>query len=153
MVLTITIQRAQVLADMKVKSHAEVASMADPAARYLAELGTEKEQEASQCINDASAEVVALLRPLLSGSVDTTGTDTFDDSSDIVFTLDVTSRKAAGLGSPLAKAIHAYIVDSAMAKYYISVAQGSLAQAHNARLASEITVINELCYRKQDPKY
>ena len=40
--VTITITRASVLADMKVKSHAEVATIEDPKQRYLVELGAER---------------------------------------------------------------------------------------------------------------
>ena len=130
---------------MKVKSHAEVANIPDPKQRYLVELGSEKEEDANQCIDDASAEVVAMLRPLWSG--------TTNSSSGITFSINTSTRNAVGLEDPLTKAIHAYLVDSALAKYYVSVAQGTLAAAHNAKLPAEITVINELAYRKIDPTY
>lgn len=145
---TISISRDEVLADMKVKSHAEVASIPDATQRYLAELGTEKEPEAHQCINDAAAEVAALLRPL-DGTFTGSATDDYDASSDLSFSIDVTSRKP--IATPLTKAVHAYIVDSALAKFYVAVSRPELAERHNGRMALDMATINRLLYTKNNP--
>lgn len=139
---------------MKVKSHSEVAHIPDDKARYLAELGSEKEAEAQQCITDASNEVAAFIRPLLTfSSGSETATDAYDTAASIVYTLSVTARKASGMANALAKAIHAYIVDAALAKFYGSVAQGDLAEIHRVRLASELADINNIIYRRKNPSY
>lgn len=150
----ITIKRANVLDDMKVKSHAETAVIADPTERYIAELGSEKEEEAQQCITDASVEVTSVLRQSLkeTGSNDTVDDD-YDDSIDIVYSMDCTSRRAAGLGDSLMKAIHAYIVDSALNKFYISVGRADFAERHGSKLAAEIMVIRKLLHTKFKPVY
>ena len=152
--VTINITRASVLADMKVKSHAEVAVIADPTERYLAELGTEKEQEAQQCITDAATEVHSVLRAFLGGFSGTeTASDAYDTTATITYVLKVTARKAPGLAAPLAKAVHAYIVDSALGKFYASVSRPELAERHNAQLPAEISVIENLIYRRTNPTY
>lgn len=139
------------LGDMKVKSHAEVASIPDNKTRYLAELGTEKLPEAHQCINNAAADVNAILRPFLSGTAESSANDSYDSSSDITYTLSVTTRKAAGLATPLAKAIHSYIVNSALEKFYISVARADLAEHRRAELSSSAAAINNLIYQRSSP--
>ena len=149
--ITITISRTEVLNDMRVKSHAEVASIKDDKERYLAELGSEKLEEAHQCINNASAEVEALLRPFMGGSADTESENDYDASSDMVYAMSVTPRKAAGLAAPLAKAIHSYIVNSALAKFYVSVSRADLAERRRADLPSVISVINNLIYQRTAP--
>lgn len=152
--VTINITRESLLADMKVKSHAEVASIADPKARYLAELGTEKEEEANQDITDAVAEVESILRPFLAANNGTeTASDAYDDTNAITFTLSVTDRKADGMAAPLTKAVHAYIVDSALEKFYTSVAQPDLAQRHLAQQSAALPFIENILYRRKNPTY
>lgn len=153
--VTVNIARANVLADMKVKSHLEVASIVDDRERYLAELGSEKEEEAQQCITDAATEVHSELRQLLvfGTSEPTTATDNYDTTATITFTLSVTSRKSPGLAKALANAVHAYVVDSALDKFYVAVARPDFADRHRARLANELAVITNLCYRKFNPEY
>lgn len=152
--VTINITRASVLADMKVKSHAEVASIPDEKERYLAELGTEKAEEAQQCITDAATEIGSILRPFLSGFSGTKiATDTYDTTATITYTLSVTPRKAPGLADALTKAIHAYIVDSALEKFYTSVSRPDLAQRHLSAVAPALTFIENLLYRRKSPTY
>ena len=150
--VTITINRSNVLADMKVKSHAEVALIADPKERYLAELGTEKEQEAQQCITDAATEVRSVLRQSLLETASSSATDPYDTGA-ITYPLSVTARKAPGLADALAKAIHAYIVDSALDKFYTSVSRADFAERHRARTASALTVISNIIYHRANPAY
>ena len=150
--ITITISRASVLADMEVTSHGEVALLADPRDRYLSELGTEKEQEAQQCITDAATEVNSVLRPFLSGSAASSATDTYDTGT-IAYVLSVTTRKAYVLADALAKAVHAYIVDSALDKFYTAVSRPDFAERHRSRLASDVTVISNLIYHRAKPAY
>lgn len=150
----VNISRSGVMSDMRVKSHAEVASIADPTERYLAEAGTEKTEELNQCITDATAEATAALRTFMTGFGDAlTADDYYDTTEDITFALSVTERKAAGLSEALAKAIHAYIVESALDKFYTSVARPELAQRHAARLATALSVIDNLIYRRSQPTY
>lgn len=150
--VTVNISRASVLADMKVKVHAETASIADDKARYLAELGTEKTEEANQCITDAAMEVASQMRRLLTFVSGTeTATDGYETTGTMTYTLSVSVRKARGLAQYLAKAIHAYIVDSALSKYYVSVNHADLATPHSAAIAAQRGYIEALCYTKVEP--
>lgn len=152
--VTINITRASVLADMKVKSHAEVASAEDEMLRYLSELGGEKAQEAQQGITDAAVEVSAVLRPFLSGFTGAeTATDTYDTTATISYQLSVTARKSPGLADAMTKAVHAYIVDSALDKFYTSVSRQDLAERHRAKLPAELTAISSLLHHRTAPTY
>lgn len=153
--ITAKLTRANILKDMKVKSHAEVAAIKDSAERYLAELGSEKEQEANQCINDAVIEIKSVLRQMMTGMTATaTVTEAFDASStEITFAFELTSRKSAGFAEDLGKALHPYIVDSALHKFYMSVSRPDIAERHAARLAAELAVIENIVYRKTTPTY
>jgi len=150
--ITITISRASVLADMKVKSHAEVAAIVDEKARYLAELGSEKEAEANQGITDAAADIEAYLRSIL--TYDTavqTADDAYDTTESIIYKLSVSDRKKYGLAKALSKEIHAYIVDSALARFYDAVSHPELSAVHLKRLTAELTAIDNLFFNKTEP--
>lgn len=149
MATSITITRANVLADMKVKSHAEVASIKDDRERYLAELGSDKLYEANQCINDACAEVAALLRPVQGTISSGFAADNAYDTDDIAFAIEVTTRKPIQI--PLTKAVHAYIVDAALAKYYVAVSHPEISERHGARIVTDVATINRLLFTKDEP--
>ena len=153
--LTITIKRAQVLADMKVVSHAEVASVEDAKLRYLYEAGSEKADQIHQCITDAYADAGALMRPFAQGSpaASVSADDTFSSSGDLVFVMSMTTRKAANLETPLTAALHKYIVDDALAKFYKEVNHAALQQAHDGQLKGDIAAIEALVYRRMKPTY
>lgn len=153
--LTITIKRAQVLADIKVTSHAEVATVEDAKLRYLYEAGTEKAEQIHQCITDAYADAGALMRPFAQGTptASVSADDTYSSSGDLVFVMSLTSRKAANLETPLTAALHKYIVDDALAKFYKGVNHAALQQIHEGQLKSDISSIEALVYRRMKPAY
>ena len=152
--VTVNITRSSVLADMKVTSHAEVASIEDDKARYLAELGSEKEQLAQQCITDAATEVHSVLRRFLAGFSGTeTAADSYDTTATITYTLSVTARKSPGMADALAKAVHAYIVDSALARFYDGVSRPDFAERHRSNLAFELAVMDNILYKRKNPSY
>ena len=151
--VTVTLQRSNLLSDMQLRSHAEVAFIPDDRERYLAELGTEKFQLAQQFITDAATEVRSAFRAVIPGLPDALSANDDFDTSDIVFTMLATERKSPGLADALAKAIHAYIADSALGRFYESVSRPELAKSHKDRLAADLAVISGLVYTKSFPTY
>ena len=154
--ITITIQRSSVLADMKVKNHHEAALIPDSKERYLVEAGTEKLPELHQCITDAFSDASALVRPFITPITpfaSETGNDTYASTGDLSVSLSVTSRKADGLAVPLTAALHKYIVDDALAKFYKAVAHPALAQAREADMKNDQSTIESLLHRRGNPTY
>jgi len=154
--ITITIQRSSVLADMKVKNHHEAALIPDSKERYLVEAGTEKLLELHQCITDAFSDASAIVRPFIKSvtpSATETGNDTFASTGDLSLVLSVTSRKANGLTVPLTAALHKYIVNDAMAKFYKAVAHPTLSQARETDMQKDLSTIEALLYRRENPIY
>ena len=153
--ITITIQRSSVLADAKVVSHAEVATIEDDKMRYLYEAGTEKAQQLHQCITDAFSDASSVMRQFATGTPaqSVTANDTFASSGDLVIAMSVTTRKAAGLETPLTAALHKYIVDDTLARFYKGVNNPSLQGAHEKAMPADISAIEGLVYRRMKPTY
>ena len=153
--MTITIKRAQVLADIKVTSHAEVASVEDDKLRYLYEAGSDKVDQIHQCITDAYADAGALMRPFAQGTPtqSVSADDTYSSSGDLAIVLSLTTRKAANLETSLTAALHKYVVDDALAKFYKGVNHAALQQVHEGQLKADISAVEALVYRRMKPTY
>ena len=153
MTITITIGRSSVLSDIRVKSHAEAAAISNAEERYIVEAGTEKLPEVHQCINDAFSEVHAIVRQFVTGASTASANDAYRSSGDLVLALDIPSRKSVAIATPLTDAIHKYVVDSAMSKFYRAVSRPAMGDAHAQSLASDRANIDILLYTKQEPVY
>lgn len=153
--ITITIKRSEVLSDAKVVSHAEVATIEDATARYLYEAGGDKVQQLHQCITDAFSDASSVMRQFATGTPtqSVTADDTFASTGDLVIVLSVTTRKAAGLDAPLTAALHKYIVDDALARFYKGVNNPALQGAHEKAMPADIAAIEGLVYRRMKPTY
>lgn len=153
MTLNITIGRDSVIADLLVKSHLESASISNAEERYIVQAGTEKIQEIHQCVTDAFSEASAILREFVTGSATLLMNDDYRSAGDLALALEVSERRAVGLATPLTDAIHKYVVDSAMAKFYRAVSRPEMAERHSASLPADRSNIDVLLYVKQEPVY
>lgn len=151
MQVTINITRANVIADMRIKSQQELAPVVDDRERYIAEIGTEKLEEVNQCITDASVEVSTILLPFLTGTAGSSSATDNYDTANLVYNLSVAELPSPNFAADVTKAVHAYIVDSALAKYYLSVSRGQLAEAHAARLQALSIFLRNLIYYRPMP--
>ena len=153
MTVTLTIGRSSVLSDLRVKSHAEAAAISDAEERYIVEAGTEKLPEIHECITEAFAEASAILRPFLSGTASASANDTYRSTGDLSLSLDVTTRKASGLAQPLTDAVHAYVVDCALARFYRAVGRPQMGEIHHNSLADDRAAIDALILTRKKPTY
>ena len=98
-------------------------------------------------------ETVTISISRASGTTATTASDPYDTTATITYALQVPPRKVPGLADAMAKAIHAYIVDSALGRFYVSVSRPDLAEPHRARLSGEMATMDNILYRRAAPAY
>lgn len=153
MTLNITISRESVIADLRVKAHMEAAVIGSAEERYIVDAGTEKIQEIHQCVTDAFSEASAIVREFNRGSQTALANDAYRAAGDLGLALEVSGRRISGIATPLADAIHKYVVDSAMAKFFRSVSRPEMAERHSAALPSDRANIDVLLYVKHEPEY
>lgn len=153
MTATITISRSSIISDIRLKSHMEAASISAAEERYIVEAGTEKVEELNQCVTDAFAEVSGIVRPVISAAAQLTANDNYRSSGDLVLSFDLSERKSGGFAAPLADAIHKYVVDSAMSRFYRSVARPVFADSHERMLIPGRANIEAIIYVKNEPTY
>ena len=150
--LSITISRQNAYDDIRVKSHIDCETIVDATARYKIEAGTEKAEQIHQCISDAFASVLQLVRRFLTPSAQAEAmTTAYDGVSDLSLPFYVSDRRAHYFSATLAPSIHAYVVDFALAKYYASI-YPAFAAPYTQRLAGEASAIETIIYTKQPPE-
>lgn len=149
--MTISLSVAEILADIKSKSHYEVSAITDPETRYRVEAGTEKEKELFRSILEVASTLSHRLRRFLAEDYLEEAGDGLAVPEAIVYDFVVSDRRAANIAQPLADAMHEYIVHYAMAKFYATVSQGDLSNAHSTLTAAAAERINEIIYTKQPP--
>ena len=149
--ITITVNRTNAYNDILLKSHIDCAIIPDAAERYAVEAGTDKAEQIHQCISDAFASVLQLVRRFLASSVQTATTTAYDGTSDLQLPFYVSDRRAHYLTETLAPSIHAYVVDFSLSKYYSEV-RPAFAVPYTQRLAGEAAAIETIIYTKQPPE-
>ena len=150
--ITITISRDNAYNDILLKSHIDSAVIPDAAERYAVEAGTDKAEQIHQCISDAFAGALQLVRRFLASGSQAAATATaYDGTSDLQLPFYVSGRRAHYLTETLAPSIHAYVVDMALSKYYSAV-RPAFAVPYTQRLAGEATAIETIIFAKQPPE-
>lgn len=145
--MKIRINIPDIIYDIKSKSHLEVANIAEPEARYKAEVGTEKMDEVMIDIHLADARVRETISEYL---VDPSPADTYD-TEHLIYNLALAPRRAKNALPALEREIKSYIVEATLALYYIAVDQVTLAEKHQALANSVSTLIQSIIYTKAAP--
>ena len=150
--MQVTLDIETIIRDIRTKSHLEVASVADPSARYRVEAGTEKLSEVKRDIAGAVSSLVNDCYRFL----DMAGTGEADDTiagDKVVLRVSAGQRRMDGKEKALAQKIHEIIVDLSLQKFYVSVSQIDLSKAHQAQAVTGIAELEAMLRRKRPPKY
>ena len=150
--MQVTLDIETIIRDIRTKSHLEVANVADPAARYRVEAGTEKLTEVRRNIAGAVSSLVNECYRFL----DMAGTGESDDTiagDKVVLNVTAGPRRLDGKEKAFAQKIHEIVVDLAMQRFYVSVAQVDMSKAHQSQAVAEIAELETMLRRKRPPKY
>lgn len=154
--LTITIEPDRVRDDVRLKSHLQTKTIPDPEARDAARADIVKLDEINRSLLSARSDLLDILNPFLSEDTSSTGDDKYAEASldnQMSFAFDITNRRLNNRAKAIADAIHAYLVDNVLHRFYLSVAQGDLAAVEAQQLAADKSNLENLLYTKLRPKY
>ena len=152
--ITITIKTASLISDIKVKSHMNTARIKDPEDRYAVRAAEENEGEVLESLQEAWRMLKGICRPFLDVTADSTGNDVFDTSTtDKSLVFDVTVRRTSNIAEALSQAIHTFLVNGTLRRFYTTAAMADLASLYaSGETASRDEIVN-LLYRKMEPVY
>lgn len=152
--ITITIKTASLLSDIRIKSQMNTERIKDPEERYAVRAGEENNAEVMESLQEAWRAMKGLCRRFLATTDDTTGSDIFDNSTtDKTLSLDVTVRRSSNIGEPLAQAMHNYLVNGTLRRFYTSAVMADLVTLYGAAENAARDEIVLLLYRKLEPVY
>lgn len=152
--ITITIKTASLLDDIRIKSFMNSERIKDPEERYAVRAAEENNAEVMESLQEAWRSLKALCRKFLAATDDAAGSDIFDTSTaDRTLTLDVTVRRSSNIGEPLAQAMHNYLVNGTLRRFYTSAVMADLVTLYGAAENAARDEVVNLLYRKLEPAY
>lgn len=104
-----------------------------------------------QCFNEAHARLTAILGRFIEPSYIEMADDSLAIGDNVVYKMNLSSRRAANKLQPLTDLFHSYMVNSVLAKSYSTMGQADLAAKHEAQTVSDAQVISQLLNSKIPP--
>ena len=142
----------EILSNLRAVSHREVAGIENVDARYRAEAGSEKMDDIYRCIFDAAKRLGSRCFRFL----DDAYIPNFDNASNfpekITYDFNFSERRAINKAVPLEEAMHTFILEYALAKFYSIVNQSELSNKHSLQAIDAGNVLDELLYTKKPPR-
>lgn len=142
----------EVINQMRAVSHREVAEIADAEARYRAEAGSEKTDELYRCIDDAHKRLSARCMRFLKATYKRKVDNLRDIPSSYIYEFSLSERRAINKAEGLIDAMHTFLLEYAMSKFYSIVSQGELSNKHSLLAIEAGNLIDQLLFTKQPPR-
>lgn len=134
-------------------SHDEVAGIEDADARYRAEAGTEKKYEILNAIREALRRLDKKLARWLVEEYDPNGNNILEELPEaFVYNFNFSERRAIGKTEALTIAMHTFIVEYSLMKFYSNVSQGELSNKHGLLAVDAGNELEELLFTKNPPR-
>lgn len=148
--MKISLLYSELLFDITNKNRSEVASL-DPAVRYRAEVGTDKEDEINRCVQTSLNTLTANYARFLNSTSVVAASNQLSTPSKIEIDINGSSRRLAGKTQAIANCMHSLLVNMTLSQFYLSVGQGDLASSRDNLATIDVQVLKKLLYSKQPP--
>ena len=151
--MTITLYASKIIEDIKAKSHDEVAEIADKDMRYRAEAGSEKMAQIKDCLRIAGSRLSQRCLRFLVNGYSEQSDNSAQDAWSFTFEFDFGSgRRADGKSGPLTEAMHTFMVEYSLMKFYSNVSQSELSNKHGILALEAGDLVETLLYTKLPPR-
>ena len=151
--MVITLQTARIVDSIKTISHRELAvAVPDVDIRYKMEAGSEKMVEVNRCILEAIGRVRRRCSRFLADQFASGANNAVSLPENYNFEFIFSERRATNKAESLAAAMHDFVVEYALSKFYSIVSQGELSNKHSILALSAGEEIDNLIYKKNPPR-
>lgn len=150
--MVITLYKQELLNDIREKSHLEVANIPDAEARYRAEAGTEKVEDIYRCVWEALSRLYHRCWRFLNDDFSKRADNVAWLPDEIQVELVLSERRAIGKANPLKAAMHSFVVEYSLSKFYSDVAQQELSNKHSVLALEAGDRIDNLLFTKLPPR-
>ena len=149
--MRIILDIAELLLDIRNKSHEECASITDVEARFRAEAGNHKNLELFRTLLEVNSSLTRLVRRYLMEYIAIEANDNAELPESFVYEFEISQRRSDNLAQPLTDAMHSYLVHYTLAKFYATVSQTEFSNKHSTLTQSAATEVEELLFTKKPP--
>lgn len=151
--MVITLYKQEILNDLRTKSHYEVSNLIlDAEARYRVEAGAEKQEDILRCIDEGHSRLLHRCWRYLSEVLVEEGDNVLYSPQEYRVSLVLSERRAVGKEKPLSEAMHTFVVEYALSKFYSDVSQQELSNKHSVLAMEAGDRIDNLLYTKLPPR-
>lgn len=137
---------------MRAVSHKEVEGVADVEERYRIEAGSEKMDEIHRCLSDAFAKLSHRCSRFIKRSYTQEADNVHSIPQIYHLEFSFSERRALNKGAELVNAMHNFVLEYALSKFYLIVNQGDLSNKHSLLAIDEGNVIDQMLMTKMPPR-
>lgn len=148
--MKISLSYNELLFDITNKNRSEVQGL-DPAVRYRAEIGSDKDDEVRRCLMSSLSVLTANYTRFVQDASVTPSDNELSLPETIEIRVNGSERRLAGKMSAIANCMHAILVNMTLSQFYLSVGQSELSSMRDNVAATEVQVLKKLFYSKIPP--
>ena len=150
--MVITLYTQELLNDLRSKSHYEVSQIENVEVRYRAEAGSEKTDEIKRCISDGIARLRHRCWRFLREEITETNDNGTYWTDESVFDLSLSELRAINKSEPLTVAMHTFVVEYALSKFYSDMSMQDLSNKHSVLAMEAGDRIDDMLFTKMPPR-
>ena len=150
--MVIELYSQEIWNDIRSKSHYEVANVTDAETRYRIEAGSEKKDEIIRCINEGVSRLYHRCWRYLKEDWKEYADNTTSLPDVFPVELVLAERRAIGKAEPLKEAMHTFVVEYALSKFYSDMAMQDISNKHSMLALDAEKRIEDLLYKKLPPR-
>lgn len=150
--MTINIDTAPIVLEVRQKSHLNVQDIPDAQARYNGRAGLEKMPEITNCILDAFAQLTRRCTRFLDEVITAEGDDSRVLPQTYTYVFAFAERRAINKLEPMTGVMHDFVVAYALSKWYSTTNKTDLSNQYSLQAIDYGNQLDELLYHKQAPR-
>lgn len=152
MSLTITLLTDPILTEIKQKSFQETENIPDPLVRYNSRAAEENQAEVVRCILNGLSQLSRRCGRFLRAGHPSSVDNISGLPESYEFEFNFSERRGVNKAEALVDVMNAFVVQYALSRFYATVNQGELSNAHSLAALDYGNQIDELLYTKQPPR-
>ena len=150
--MTITLYTSSIFDEVRQKSHLNVQDIKDAESRDNARAGVENTVELRRCISDGFTQLSRRCLRFLDDDIAIRYNDESSWPESYVYSFALSERRAINKAEPLTAAMHAFVVQYALSKWYSTVSVSEQSNKYSLEAIESGNQIDAMLYHKQPPR-
>lgn len=150
--MKITLYTSAIFDEVRQKSHLNTQDIKDVDVRDTARAGVENTVEIRRCIMDGFSQLSRRCLRFLEDEIDLVYTDEASWPESYIYKFAFAERRAINKAEPLTAAMHAFVVQYALSKWYSTTSQSEQSNKYSLEALESGRQIDKMLFHKQPPR-